>query len=204
MLINSISKKYSRGAPKLSFEDAAAKLYLMGITKRKHFKNLSREKKRPPDIPSSPHTYYEEFTTWDEMVKIGKKAAELGKGKTELLPPYQELKLLNRRYSVTTQQRYKKVLETGKLGAFAPKNPELCYGDKFEGWDDFLAPKNRFVDFETARAICRGYGLKTSTDWVVFCTEGCRPSFIPSMPQRDYPEFITWHDFLVGPDKISL
>ena len=200
-MINDMSTKYSRGAPKLAFEDAAAKLYLMGVTKRQHFKDLSREKKRPKDIPSSPHTYYAEFTTWSEMVAIGKEAAKQGKGKTNLLPPYNELKALARRYSITTQQKYKEILDTGKLGEFAPKDPELCYEDEFEGWANFLAPKNRFVDFEIARALCRGYGLKTSTDWVVFCREGCRPSFIPAMPNRDYPEFISWKDFLVGPDS---
>lgn len=195
-----MSAKYTRGVPKLSFEDAAAKLYLMGIKKRQDFKNLSREKKRPKDIPSSPHTYYEEFTTWGEMVAIGRNAAEAGKGRAHLYPAYDELKALTRRYSITTQKRYKEMIETGKLGEFAPKNPELCYDNEFEGWDKFLAPKNRFVDFNTARTICRGYGLQTSTDWVVFCREGCRPSFIPAMPNRDYPEFVSWKDFLVGPE----
>jgi hypothetical protein len=201
MMVSNTATKYSRGAPKLDFESAAAKLYLMGITKRQQFKNLSREKKRPQDIPSSPHTFYSEFTTWDEMLAIGKEASLQGKGRADLLPAYKDLKALTRRYTITTQQKYKEFVKNGKLGEFAPKNPELCYKEEFEGWADFLAPTNRFVDFNTARALCRGYGLKTSSDWVEFCREGCRPPCIPAMPHRDYPEFTTWKDFLVGPEK---
>lgn len=204
MMVSNTATKYNRGAPKLDFENAAAKLFLMGVKKRQHFKNLSRDKKRPQDIPSSPHTFYSEFTTWEEMLAIGEKASMKGKGRTELLPPYEELKALTRRYSITTQQKYKEVLKSGKLGEFAPKNPELCYKEEFEGWANFLAPTNRFVDFNTARALCRGYELKTSSDWVEFCREGCRPAFIPAMPHRDYKEFTTWKDFLIGPEKNNI
>jgi hypothetical protein len=193
---------YIRGVPKLSFKDAAEKLYLMGVRKRQHFKNLSREKNRPKDIPSSPHTFYKEFTSWEDMIAIGKAGVEQGKAKINQQPSYNQLKSLNRRYSIITKAKYNKAVLTDKIGENLPVNPELFYGSEFEGWEEFLAPKNHPIDFETARAFCRGYELSTQTDWDILCSEGHLADFIPKSPNDFYPEFTTWEDFLITPDPI--
>lgn len=192
----------SRSVIKLKFIDAAALLYSMGVRSSYDFRNLCDKKERPPQIPAVLNKYYKEFTTWDDFRAIGKKASESGRGGNCL--NYDELKGRVKEQGIKTQKEFVQAVTDGLLGPGTTSKPEQFYPDSFEGWGSFLAPKNKFISYEAAREVVRtfvlkstGENLKTSGDWRAFCREGKRPPFIPALPDRDYPDFVSWQHFLV-------
>ena len=54
----------------------------------------------------------------------------------------------------------------------------------------------RFLPFLEARAIVRGLNFKAPKDYRAWCKSGQRPANVPSNPDKYYPEFGSWPDWL--------
>jgi len=175
-------------------DEAAALLRSLGIKTLSDFKLLKQKGDRPPTIPANPETYYKNYPGWKAFIALGHDLKP-----SDIAPTtYAELKTLNFRFSIKTKNGYLNAINEGTLPVGSPTNPESYFKDQWQSWAEFLAPKSKFVSFDEARRYARRLGLKSSYEWRAFCRQGHKPDFIPVLPDRDYEEFVSWHDFLVG------
>ena len=186
-------KKNSRSVIKLPMEQAAVTLYAMGINHHYEFTKLCADGNRPDYIPSSLTSYYPDYPGWNAFLELGKNASKFHEPFSGIT--YSEVKAMVHQNKISTKGAYIAAYKALELPPGTPADPE-SYFSEFEGWDKFLAPKNRFISFEEAKAFIKPYGLKSSYQWRAFCREGRKPDNIPVLPDRDYPEFTTWADFL--------
>ena len=139
---------------KLGLEEAAVKLFQMGIRSATDFQKLCNGQfnglqGRPADIPSNPMMYFKEISNFKELLKLGQRLSEeiqaeeqpkkINTDERDVMS-YEDLKQLVRKYNVTSIRQWKKVVKEDKLPGSFPSSPQAYYKD-FEGWDLFLAPK---------------------------------------------------------------
>ena len=198
-------RKSSRKMAKLPFEDAAIAVFKLGIKTSTQFEKLKSENKIPVEIPARPDMFYKsEWSSWKEFIEKGNKLASDG-NVPSLRFSYQLLKATMRRLAITSKDAYLKAIMDGRLPEYTPTDPEATFPDEFEGWSEFVAVEHKFVSYAEAKRFVKPLRLKNSLDWRNYCREGLRPSFIPSLPDREYEEFTTWEDFLgVGIEKAEL
>ena len=191
---------HSRIISKLPTEMAAAKLIQMGVHSSYDFRLLvlqqGRFKKiqRPLDVPGDPLGFYDEVESWDEFFSMGQKYLEDGNEVPEI-PTYIELRKIVRTKKISTQYKFNQMLKQGELPPNTPKYPDRFYKD-WKGWDEFLHPTERFLPYSEAKRVMHTLNLRSSTEWREFCRAGKRPDNIPALPHRDYPDFVSWADFL--------
>ncbi|WNO61046.1 hypothetical protein [Rheinheimera sp. MMS21-TC3] len=121
----------------------------------------------------------------------------------DLTTSYNEIKKATHRLGISSIAEYKKAFSLGKLGKYAPEDPESYFKDEFGGWGELLAPKHRTImEFEKARLVARHFWPVNSSEWRIFCRNGERPPFLPAMPDREYANhgWISWQDFLNDPE----
>lgn len=169
---------------------AASLLVELGVTSRTQFDDLKRSKKRPETIPAHPDKYYNNYPGWRAFINLGIPDNKL--------VTYDKLKKFNTLNGITTKHAYKVAYKEGRLPETSPPNPETCFKAEWTDWASFLSPQSRFVSFEEARKFARTLGLKSSYEWRQYCRSGIKPTYIPTLPDRDYADFINWQDFLIG------
>lgn len=198
---------------KLGLEEAAVKLFQMGIRSATDFQKLCNGQfnglqGRPADIPSNPMMYFKEISNFKELIRLGQRLSEeiqaeeqpeeINTDERDVMS-YEDLKQLVRKYNVTSIRQWKKVVKEDKLPGSFPSSPQAYYKD-FEGWDLFLAPKaSRFLEWDEAKALAKSvrieHGLKNAYDWRWLSRQGHRPAELPSAPDYYYTQFTTWKDF---------
>ncbi|MBH0017886.1 hypothetical protein [Pseudoalteromonas sp. NGC95] len=198
---------------KLGLEEAAVKLFQMGIRSATDFQKLCNGQfnglqGRPADIPSNPMMYFKEISNFKELLKLGQRLSDeiqaveqSEKIKTDErdVMSYEDLKQLVRKHNVTSIRKWKKALKENKIPGSFPSSPQAYY-ENFEGWDVFLAPKGaRFLEWEDAKVLATEirieHGLKNAYDWRWLSRQGHRPANLPSAPDYYYSQFTTWKEF---------
>jgi hypothetical protein len=90
---------------------------------------------------------------------------------------------------------------SGKKPADIPANPNAVYAG-WAGMGDWLdtgrVARGQYRSFKKARAYVRGLGLKSFTQWRVYCKSGKKPADIAANPQKTYAEdgWSGWGDWL--------
>tara|TARA_Y100000780_G_C13695637_1_gene421662 strand:+ start:9639 stop:10223 length:585 start_codon:yes stop_codon:yes gene_type:complete len=187
------TKRNTRSVKKLPYAQAAALLIEMGVKTLSDFRKLKKAGKRPPLIPANPEEFYEgEYVGWKEFIEAGRSSTP----QHISAPTYSQVKALNTYHRIDTKTKYAKALSDGIFPPGTPSRPDNYYTE-WHSWDDFLAEYS-FIPFSEARRFARTLGLKNSSEWREYCRGGTKPPDIPVLPDRDYPEFISWQDFLVG------
>lgn len=187
------NKKNTRSVRKLPMDQAAAAVYDMGLTSYYQYLKICSSGERPAYLPSNLSTYYDEYPGWDAFLALGKKVSNAQNIFTGI--SYAELKYIVHRKNLSSKGAYLKAFRNGELPPGTPSDPENYYPE-FEGWNTFLPPKRSLIPYEEAKKIVHAYNLKSSYQWRNFCRDGNKPDGIPVLPDRDYPEFISWEDFL--------
>ena len=188
-----VNKRTSRSVTKLPMEQAAATLVAMGIQTYDQFLVLCNQGNRPDFIPRSLREYYPDYPGWDAFYKLGLESVPTY-GLIEAIT-YPDLKTFIHSKGICTKGAYITAHRNNELPPGAPLDPEV-YFEGFEGWSSFLAPKKKQITYEEAKKIIHPFGLKSSYQWRNFCREGHKPESIPVLPDRDFPDFISWPDFL--------
>ena len=179
--------------------EAAIYAYQAGLKTHSEFLKLSESGQRPAFLPSSLRTYYPEYKSWQEFINLGKSLSEQNtEGPTDtphLAIDYYELKFLIKSKRIHSIYAYHKARRAGELPLGTPANPDKFYSE-FEGWDEFLSDEPNRLTYSEAKALIKPFQLKSSYQWRNFCREGHKPDGVPVLPDRDYPEFVSWPDFL--------
>lgn len=83
--------------------------------------------------------------------------------------------------------------KSGKKPDDIPASPSRTYAnDGWTGWGDWLGTGRRrgagWRPFIGARDFVRRLGLKSSAEWLEYCSSGKKPADIPSNPYKTYAE----------------
>lgn len=86
--------------------------------------------------------------------------------------------------------------KSGARPSDIPASPRGVY-EEWAGFGDWLGTGRCavFRPFEEAREFARSLGLKSQVEWNAW-RKSNRPSDIPSNPQKHFPEFVSWGDWL--------
>ncbi len=165
----------------------------------------------PTDIPRNPNqTYAADGFNWGDWFGIEVTHRSKRRCKFRAFEEAREFVHALNLSSSTIWAIYARgeIPEKPPLPSDIPKNPKSSYGDKWNGWGDWLgtgtvAPflKN-FRPLEEARAFARTLGLKNGAAWTEWCQiRGNPPTDIPRHPATVYkPQgWISWTDFLQPP-----
>jgi len=155
----------------------------------------------PPDIPTNPEkVYHEHWKDWADWLGHGRR---IGRWR-----PFEEAREYARKLNLKSSKEW--TLANGR--SFAHKNrlpddipayPNNVY-DEWIGWWDWLGTPHRrgnWMPFAAARALSRTVGLSSANQFRRWRRGHLKhriscPVDMPMHPDRVYPEFKDWPDFL--------
>ena len=156
----------------------------------------------PPDIPATPHTVYrEEWRNWGDWLGHSRR---IGGWRN-----FKDARKYARSLNLTSYKQWKALTRDGasmngdRLPEDIPSNPSNVYKE-WIGWWDWLGTANRrgrWLPFADARTLARKLGL-TSEGHFIRWRRGSLgnqtkcPVDMPMHPDRVYPDFVSWSDFL--------
>ena len=194
-----------------SFEEARAFARKLGLKSHIEWWRWSSGKLKdrglgelPPDMPATPERVYcEHWKDWGDWLGHGRQ------GKWVAYRPFELAREYARKLNLMSYKEWKAL---AKDRSFANKNrlpddipsfPNNVY-DEWTGWWDWLGTPHRrgkWMPFASARALARRLGLGSERAFVRW--RGGRlkhqirpPTDMPMHPDRVYPEFKDWTDFL--------
>lgn len=177
-----VAKKY--GKDFLPFEEARTYVRSLGFKESGEWKEWSKTQ-RPRDIPGQPSTTYkDEWQGWGDWLGTRKS--------------FEEARSYARSLGFKSQREWRDGFKTRPYDI--PSHPDATYTE-FISWDDWLGTRcikgKEFRPFTEARDFARSLGLKSYTEWRVWCKTGQRPTNIPTCPWSIYKdEWIGWGDWI--------
>jgi len=108
-------------------------------------------------------------------------------------------------YGLTGREDWREYIAKGKLPSNIPRRPDHIYKKQWKGWRDWCGyegnkPRVRFMSFGQARALVRGLGLRTLTEWLDyhsnFLANKNQAESIPVNPDKHYQEWVSLEDWL--------
>ncbi|MBD2315518.1 helicase-related protein [Phormidium tenue] len=186
----------------LPYEEARAFVHQLQLKNQKEWRDWSKTKAKPEDIPASPSKTYknegwEGFGDW------------LGTGTiapfNRIYRPYEEARAFVHQLQFKSQKEWMAWSKTKAKPDDIPANPYQTY--KNEGWTSFgdwfgtgtIASYNRiYRPFEEARKLANGLGLKGQKEWMAWSKTDAKPDDIPANPQETYKNegWMSWGDWL--------
>jgi superfamily II DNA or RNA helicase len=187
-----------------SFEEARDFARKIGLKGHLEWVRWSKGKFKPPDIPAAPdRVYSEHWKGWGDWLGHGrgndvwrsfKKARDYARGLN--LQSHKKWLALAKDRSLTNKNR---------LPDDIPASPDRIYDD-WVGWWDWLGTPHRrgkWMSFSNARTLTQKMGIANKSQFIAWRRGLSRrrtkcPSDMPFHPERVYPEFKGWSDFLGG------
>ena len=155
----------------------------------------------PPDIPTNPESVYPEWKDWADWLgharriggwRVFKEAREYARKLN--LKSHKEWNSVAKNRSIANKNR---------LPDDIPAYPNNVY-DEWIGWWDWLGTPHRrgkWMPFASASALSRKVGLSNEAQFIRWRRGHLKhrircPADMPMHPDRVYPEFKDWPDFL--------
>jgi len=178
----------------LDFESARKEARALGkkygIKKQADWINISKEGKRPSNIPSRPdQTYENEFTSWPDF--LGYSA--LG---VRNKAPFHKTREFILSLGITKMTHWKKYVKNNPLPSDIPKSIDDVYrGDGWINSSSFF--RNEYLDFKQAKKLIQPLMINSEQNWEIMRSDHSIPPRVPKYPQIYYlEEWISWPDFL--------
>ena len=189
------------------FKDARGFVRKLGLKSYPEWLNYLKLGRKPNDIPSAPSQTYAGagWSGWGDWLGTGRRRV-VG------LRPFKEAREFVRNLGLKSQTEWREYLKVGEVPPDIPSTPDQVYAEAgWAGWYDWLGAEpsgasrfRKYRSFEKARACVRGIGLKSASEWRVYCKLGNKPSDIPSHPHIIYARkgWSSWGDWL-GTGRIA-
>ena len=182
------------------FEEAREHVWILGLKSQDEWKEWSKTKKRPPDIPKAPDTVYkgEGWLSWGDFLGFN-KGYVAGEWRD-----FEEAREHVWSLGLKSKEEWKELSKSGERPPDVPSDPDRVYkGEGWLSWGDFLGYNKGYVagewrDFEEARNCVWILGLKSWDEWQEWSKSEERPHDIPSNPDQFYKGegWLSWGDFL--------
>ena len=181
------------------FQEARAYVHKLGFTTIKQWKDYSKTKERPSDIPKSPETVYANKGFVDLYDWIGSRPNQWR--------DFEEAKQFVHTLKLKSLSEWRDYCVSGERPTDIPSNPNGVYPE-YKSAGDWLGTGTIrtdlkvFREFKEAQKYVQSQGLRNQLDWNQWKKQGSRPEDIPSSPDKTYKEsgWKGWRDFL-GYDK---
>jgi hypothetical protein len=183
-----------------SFSNARKFVHTLGLKNTTDWKNYSKSKNKPADIPANPSQAYE-GKGWKGVPDW------LGNGnisnKDRKYVTYEECQNVIQKLGITKQTEWEKYWKSNKKPINIPSHPDRKYKE-WKGLGDLLgtgtiSSRNReYLPFEDTRKFVQKLGIKTAKEWHVYSKSGKKPKDIPTKPYVTYKNngWISWGEFL--------
>jgi hypothetical protein len=184
----------------LGFFEAREFVRSLNLKTSTEWNDYRKSESRPSNIPSNPNIVYQKLGYLSIEDWLGTKANFKG-----VYRNFDDAKRFVQSLKLKNLHEWKKYCTSGRKPHDIPSNPNQTY--KNSGWKgvgDWLgtgsiANFNReYWDFSKARNYSRGLGLKTRSEWILFCKSDVRPKEIPYSPEKIYLKegWISYSDWL--------
>ena len=171
----------------LSYEDAKAKVMTLGMKNWKDWRQFTKAKNFPEEIPKNPYNSYNGKGWVDMPTFLGSKASHK---KTLKSRTFIEAREFVRSLNLTNGKEWKKYCESGEKPSDIPKIPNSVY--KNDGWIsmyDWLGyEKNEYLSYKDAKKYLQKFNLKSWSQFKKFAASSSRPSNIPGHPHIIYKD----------------
>jgi hypothetical protein len=155
----------------------------------------------PPDIPASPERVYSEWKDWADWLGHGRRIG--GWRAFEEAREYARKLNLKSHKEWSALAKDRSFANKDRLPDDIPAYPNNVY-DEWIGWWDWLGTPHRrgkWMPFDNARSISRKLGLSSEGAFLRWRGGHLKhpvrcPADMPMHPDRVYPEFKGWPDFL--------
>jgi len=167
----------------MEFEEARERVRNLGLGSLQEWQEWCIEG-RTLNVPTNPHVAYafDGWLSWADWLGFGE-----GQGPRGEVLEFEEARDYARALGLTSTEQWIE-WSTQHRPVFIPSNPRVVYADEgWLSWRDWLGygigegPSGDFLEFEEAREIVRGLGLKNSAQWYAWSRDH-RPRYIPSNP----------------------
>lgn len=184
------------------FEEAREWARRQDALRRKDWLALHKSGTVPRDIPRAPNIEYagKGWVSWQDWLTFGKR-----QGAAKSYRSFAEAREWARQSSARTARQWRQLVQRGKIPPDIPGDPSLPYRDSgWKGWRDWLGTcggvqwKDKYLNFDDARAWARQQGIRTAREWRRLCQSGKLPREIPATPdvKYRYHGWISWADWL--------
>ena len=183
------------------FNKARAFVRSLGLKSGADWKIYCRSGKKPDDIPIKPYSAYAD-AGWAGMGDwVGNGSRPPGDWR-----PFNKARAFVRSLGLESSGDWKIYCGSGKKPDDIPVMPNTAYANAgWAGMAYWLGNGNcrgNWRPFNKARTFVRSLGLKSGTDWKIYCRSGKKPNDIPVAPWQVYADagWTSWGDWL-GHDR---
>jgi superfamily II DNA or RNA helicase len=182
------------------FNEARAFVRGLGLKTVDEWYAYAQSGRKPPDIPAKPSATY---------AKSGWSGIRDWLGTA--WRPFKPARSFVRRLGLKSSIEWRDYCRSGKKPNDIPVHPDRTYAE--DGWSSMgdwlgtgrIADRLRqYRSFKNARALVRGLGLKSRSEWETYCQSGQKPEDIPAIPSNTYAEagWAGYGDWL-GPNRTA-
>ena len=180
------------------FEEAKEFVRSQNIESETAWREWSKSKLKPADIPVSAPSVYSEWVSWGDWLGTGSIAT------TKVMHlSFEAARNFARSLNLKSRTEWIKYTKLENLPAGMPVAPWQVYeGEVYVDFQDFFgteythANKRTYMPFKEARQIVRKLNLKNQKDWFEYTKSGKLSSDIPRNPQQVYTEWLNLGDWL--------
>ena len=183
-----------------TFDEARAFARSLGLESNEEWRDWSKSKEKPSDIPAGPDRFYKDegWLSWGDF--LGYNEGYVPGGWRD----FEEARDFARSLGLESYEEWKEWSKSREKPSDIPAGPDRFY--KVEGWlsyGDFLGygkgyVPGEYLPFEEARGYVWRLGLKSVTEWWEWSKSKEKPQDIPSSPDYLYKDegWLSWGDFL--------
>jgi len=180
------------------FEEARKIARSLGFKTLNEYRRYCKSEKHDPRLPKSPYnTYADKWKGWRDWLGTTEFSSSQRAKRKSIFPPFEEARKIARSLGFRYVREYGKYCKSEGYNPKLPKSPHYAYADKWKGWRDWLGTTElpEFLPFHKAREMVRQAKLKNFDAWLRYCSFD-KPDNIPARPNKHYPEFVDWEDWL--------
>ena len=185
-----------------SFEEAREFVHKLKLKGQKEWRDYSRSRQKPEDIPAVPDRTYKQdgWKDWGDWIGSGTVATHLREYKS-----FEEARDIIHKLKLKGREEWIQYCKSGQKPEYIPNAPQSTYKqDGWKGWGDWLGSGTvatyfrEYRPFEEARDFVHKLQLKSQKEWKDYCKSGQKPENIPAVPQSIYKQdgWKTWGDWL--------
>ncbi|MEK6828781.1 MAG: hypothetical protein AABY15_01555, partial [Nanoarchaeota archaeon] len=182
----------------LFFEVARDFVKICKLKDKSDWEKFCKSNNMPKNIPHNPDVYYADkgWVSWEDWLGIENTIKN-----NRFTLSYEDLKEFALANNIKSSSEWKKIRNRPEN---IPANPDTIYKNRgWVSWPHFLETTevktiDKYLSYKEASEFVIGLGIKTSTEWNIYCKSGNKPKNIPMTPHHVYKNdgWISWPYFL--------